>query len=198
MQTASRLELHDPAKATALWTTIDHQLTDNAGWVPTVNPRAVELVSKRLRNYQYTTRSGASSPTTAGSDSRSTDSDLRHICFAATIQERLAAPHGVSLGTRTSHPRARPLTAAPSAMRSRALVRPDACIWCKPAGAGGQFSAGESSGPEPARQSRLREPRFCIVAPGVTESALLLQLVAGAERKSMIGPDQSVDVAGGS
>ncbi len=29
--------------------------------------------------------------------------------------------------------------------------------------------------------------RFWFVAPGVTESALLLQLVAGAERKSMIG-----------
>jgi peptide/nickel transport system substrate-binding protein len=53
MRQASLLDLKDPAKATALWTSIDHQLTDNAGWVPTENLRDVELVSQRLRNYQY-------------------------------------------------------------------------------------------------------------------------------------------------
>jgi hypothetical protein len=37
------------------------------------------------------------------------------------------------------------------------------------------------------RQSVESGGRFWFVAPGVTESALLLQLVAGAERKSMIG-----------
>jgi peptide/nickel transport system substrate-binding protein len=53
MGQASLLELNDPAKATALWTNIDHQLTDNAPWVPTVNEREVDLVSKRLRNYEF-------------------------------------------------------------------------------------------------------------------------------------------------
>ena len=53
MREASLLDPHNPAKATAVWTAIDHQLTDDAAWVPTVNVRDVELVSRRLHNYQY-------------------------------------------------------------------------------------------------------------------------------------------------
>lgn len=53
MQSALRLERRDPAKATDLWTAIDHRLADDAPWVPTVNLREVDLVSSRLRNYQY-------------------------------------------------------------------------------------------------------------------------------------------------
>ena len=53
MAEASRLELSDPAKATTLWTSIDHQLTASAAWVPTVNEREVEFVSQRLHNYEY-------------------------------------------------------------------------------------------------------------------------------------------------
>ena len=47
------LEGSDPARADALWTSIDHEVTDEAGWVPTVDLNAVELVSKRLGDYQY-------------------------------------------------------------------------------------------------------------------------------------------------
>lgn len=53
MREAALLERRDPAQATAAWTAIDHQLTDNAAWVPTANLRDVALVSRRLRNYQY-------------------------------------------------------------------------------------------------------------------------------------------------
>ncbi len=53
MQRAGLLELSDPAKARAHWESIDRQLTDDAVWVPTVNERQVDLVSKRLRNYEY-------------------------------------------------------------------------------------------------------------------------------------------------
>jgi peptide/nickel transport system substrate-binding protein len=53
MQRASQLELNDPAKAANTWTAINRQLTNNAVWVPTVNEREVDLVSKRLRNYEY-------------------------------------------------------------------------------------------------------------------------------------------------
>lgn len=53
MQQATLLESQHPVKAGALWTEIDHDLTNNAGWVPTVNLRTVDLVSKRIRNYQY-------------------------------------------------------------------------------------------------------------------------------------------------
>ena len=53
MQQAGLLELTNPTKATALWEKIDRQVTKDAAWVPTVNERDVELVSTRLRNYQY-------------------------------------------------------------------------------------------------------------------------------------------------
>lgn len=46
-------QLTDPARAASLWAAIDRQLVDEAAWVPTVNVRAVEFVSKRIRNYQY-------------------------------------------------------------------------------------------------------------------------------------------------
>jgi peptide/nickel transport system substrate-binding protein len=53
MQRASALTLRDDRLAAAQWTKIDHELVDRAYWVPTVNVRAIELVSERLRNYQY-------------------------------------------------------------------------------------------------------------------------------------------------
>ena len=52
MQRANLLELRQPGQAQALWASIDHQLTDQAVWVPTVDPD-VDLVSERLGNYQY-------------------------------------------------------------------------------------------------------------------------------------------------
>jgi len=53
MHQAELLELSDPAKADARWASIDHELTDDAAWVPTVNEREVDLVSKRLHNYEF-------------------------------------------------------------------------------------------------------------------------------------------------
>ena len=53
MQRAAGLERRSPASATALWTVIDHGLTDDAAWVPTVNLSEVDVVSSRLRNYEY-------------------------------------------------------------------------------------------------------------------------------------------------
>jgi peptide/nickel transport system substrate-binding protein len=53
MRAATSLASRDPASAAAAWTAIDHELTDRAYWVPTVSVRAVELVSPRLRNYQF-------------------------------------------------------------------------------------------------------------------------------------------------
>ena len=52
MRQARLLELSHPARAAALWASIDHQITDAAVWVPTVNQREVDLVSNRLRNYE--------------------------------------------------------------------------------------------------------------------------------------------------
>lgn len=53
MQNAELLELSDPAEASARWESIDRELTDDAVWVPYVNEREVDLVSKRLRNYEF-------------------------------------------------------------------------------------------------------------------------------------------------
>ena len=53
MQQAEMLELTDPSRASAVWESVDRQLTDDAVWVPTVTFRDVELTSRRLRNYQY-------------------------------------------------------------------------------------------------------------------------------------------------
>lgn len=53
MRKAELLELKAPAAANLLWTSIDHTLTNQADWVPTVNAREVDLVSKRLGNYEF-------------------------------------------------------------------------------------------------------------------------------------------------
>jgi YVTN family beta-propeller protein len=53
MQNALSLQLTNPAEAAALWRRIDDEITDDAYWVPTVAPRIVEFVSKRVRNYEF-------------------------------------------------------------------------------------------------------------------------------------------------
>jgi YVTN family beta-propeller protein len=53
MQQAGMVELSDPPNASALWESIDRQLTNEAVWVPTVTQRDIEITSSRLRNYQY-------------------------------------------------------------------------------------------------------------------------------------------------
>jgi peptide/nickel transport system substrate-binding protein len=52
-QKASQLKLAKPTRSTALWTSVDHQLTDDAPWAPTINQQEVDLVSGRLHNYEY-------------------------------------------------------------------------------------------------------------------------------------------------
>jgi len=47
------LELSDPAKASAQWESIDREVTNDGIWVPYVNEREVDFVSKRLRNYEF-------------------------------------------------------------------------------------------------------------------------------------------------
>jgi peptide/nickel transport system substrate-binding protein len=58
MQQAGLLEFSDPARASARWESINRQLTNAALWVPTVNQREVDVVSKRLHNYEYNPVSG--------------------------------------------------------------------------------------------------------------------------------------------
>jgi ABC-type transport system substrate-binding protein len=53
MARASMVRAAHPGRSAALWTAIDRRLTDAAPWVPTVNERQVDLVSRRLRNYEF-------------------------------------------------------------------------------------------------------------------------------------------------
>jgi peptide/nickel transport system substrate-binding protein len=53
MARATRLQLSDPRRADAAWAVVDRRITDQALWVPTANLTAAELVSSRLRNYQF-------------------------------------------------------------------------------------------------------------------------------------------------
>ena len=43
----------NPDAARGLWERIDRQTVDQAPWVPLVNPKAVDVLSKRVGNYQY-------------------------------------------------------------------------------------------------------------------------------------------------
>ncbi len=43
----------NPDAARGLWEGVDRQTVDQAPWVPLVNPEAVDVVSKRVGNYQY-------------------------------------------------------------------------------------------------------------------------------------------------
>jgi YVTN family beta-propeller protein len=51
---AETLEATNPAAASRAWTRIDHEVTDQAAWVPLVNSTVFDLVSRRVRNYEST------------------------------------------------------------------------------------------------------------------------------------------------
>lgn len=53
MRRAEQLEPTYPSEASAIWQTVDRQLTNSAEWIPTVDTREVEITSTRLRNYEY-------------------------------------------------------------------------------------------------------------------------------------------------
>ena len=46
-------QLTNPEAAGALWQQVDRQTVDQAPWVPLVNPKVVDVLSKRVGNYQY-------------------------------------------------------------------------------------------------------------------------------------------------
>jgi peptide/nickel transport system substrate-binding protein len=50
---AQSVQARDPNAATKLWADLDRMATDSAAWVPTHNPRNVDLVSKRVGNFQH-------------------------------------------------------------------------------------------------------------------------------------------------
>ena len=50
---AESMRIRDPDRSAALWADIDRKLVDRAVWVPLVNERIVDFVSRRVRNYQF-------------------------------------------------------------------------------------------------------------------------------------------------
>jgi peptide/nickel transport system substrate-binding protein len=53
MRRATALQLKDPRRAAGVWSRVDHEIADEAYWVPTVSLRSSEVVSKRLHNYEF-------------------------------------------------------------------------------------------------------------------------------------------------
>lgn len=53
MRIASSLELRAADAAAREWAGVDRRIVKQAYWVPTVNPQEAELVSKRLKNYEF-------------------------------------------------------------------------------------------------------------------------------------------------
>jgi peptide/nickel transport system substrate-binding protein len=47
------LQATDPASADALWARADRRVVDEAAVLPLENPEQIDLVSRRVRNYQY-------------------------------------------------------------------------------------------------------------------------------------------------
>jgi ABC-type transport system substrate-binding protein len=50
---ALALQAGGMAAATPRWTTIDHELVDQAPWVPLYTPRDLTLLAPRVGNYQF-------------------------------------------------------------------------------------------------------------------------------------------------
>jgi peptide/nickel transport system substrate-binding protein len=46
-------EVGDPATAAGQWAAIDHEIVDQAPWVPLYNPRDLTVLSARTGNYQF-------------------------------------------------------------------------------------------------------------------------------------------------
>jgi peptide/nickel transport system substrate-binding protein len=58
MTRARSLAATDPALASSLWSTVDHELVDQAPIVPLVNPKQIDFLSRRVGNYQYSPQWG--------------------------------------------------------------------------------------------------------------------------------------------
>jgi peptide/nickel transport system substrate-binding protein len=56
---ATQTQIDDPAAAGPLWAEVDRAIVDQAPYVWLVNPIAVEFVSERVGNYQYSQQWGS-------------------------------------------------------------------------------------------------------------------------------------------
>ena len=59
MARAEAVQAQDPPAAGALWQKVEHEILAQAPMVPTYNRQVVDLVSKRVGNYEYHPQWGA-------------------------------------------------------------------------------------------------------------------------------------------
>ncbi|MDX6629856.1 MAG: hypothetical protein QOH00_2102 [Gaiellales bacterium] len=50
---AESLRISDPVRSASLWARLDRELVDRSVWVPLVTQRIVDIVSPRLRTYEF-------------------------------------------------------------------------------------------------------------------------------------------------
>jgi peptide/nickel transport system substrate-binding protein len=53
MDKAGKLGITDPAAADQLWAQVDHDVTDQAPWVAMFNPKYIDVLSARIKGYQF-------------------------------------------------------------------------------------------------------------------------------------------------
>jgi peptide/nickel transport system substrate-binding protein len=53
IQRALALDVTRPKAAESLWRQVDRRVTDLAVWLPLVNPKQIDVVSKRVGNYRW-------------------------------------------------------------------------------------------------------------------------------------------------
>jgi len=56
---AATLQATDPLAANVAWARLDREITNLALWVPTVTPNEIDLISRRVHNYEYNPLWGA-------------------------------------------------------------------------------------------------------------------------------------------
>ena len=59
MNRAQRLQRTDPKSADALWARAEQRILDQAAVLPLYNPKQVDVVSRRVGNYEYSPAWGA-------------------------------------------------------------------------------------------------------------------------------------------
>jgi ABC-type transport system substrate-binding protein len=53
MQLAESIRDSNPTRSAALWAMIDREAVDRAIWLPIAAPRVIDIVSARIRNYEF-------------------------------------------------------------------------------------------------------------------------------------------------
>ena len=53
MQEAEAIRETRPDRSQALWAQVDRQVTDDAVWIPLVYQGVIDVVSARVRNYEF-------------------------------------------------------------------------------------------------------------------------------------------------